>query len=412
MQNVTWVSLRIRVSRVRQTVRSPSGFGVCNRGQALWSAMSLSSGEISGGAGKFKARWGHAVPRGVGWMDTHEGNHTNTSHPCAPEDDFKHLVYTTIYIIVFFVGLLFNGAAIYIFYKIKKKKGTSTICLLNLAAADLIFIVFLPLKITYYLKGAVWIFGDFLCRVASFSFYFSMYSSIFFLACLSVFRYISVAYPGIVNKKKITITCACVWVFTFASTSPFLLSGTVDRGGVTRCFEPTHLQIWKRIMYLNYYALIVGFILPMLIIVVSNVLLIRHIMHMPMEKRSIRKQVIMIVLVLLVCCVCFLPYHVQRTVHLYYLVHYPNICSLQKVLQKAVVATLSLAVLNTCLDPLLYVFIGQGYKQWLLMLCRTKTSQNVKPFSTDSSDVSQENADEVPMNEYLQVSKNEVNNVI
>lgn len=344
-------------------------------------------------------------------MDIDDGNQSNTSHPCPPEDDFKHPVYISIYFIVFFFGLLFNGAAIYVFYKIRKKKGTSTICLLNLAIADLIFIIFLPLKITYYLKGAVWIFGDFLCRVVSFSFYFSMYSSIFFLACLSVFRYISVAYPGTVNKKKITITCACVWVFTCASTSPFLLLGTVNRDGVTRCFEPALVQTWKRLMYMNYYALIVGFILPMLIILISDVLLIRHIKSLPMEKRSIRKQVTMIVLVLLVCCVCFLPYHIQRTVHLHYLVHHPDKCSLHKVLQTTVVASLCFAVLNTCLDPLLYVFIGHGYKSWLLMLCRRKNPQNVKQFSTGSSGISQEDADEVQMNEYLQVSKSEINNV-
>nr|DBA26100.1 TPA: hypothetical protein GDO54_010398 [Pyxicephalus adspersus] len=328
-------------------------------------------------------------------MDTQNDDHNNTSHPCPPEDEFKHLVYTSVYIIVFFAGLLFNGAAIYVFYRMKKKKGTSTICLLNLAIADLLFIIFLPFRIIYYLKGAVWIFGDILCRVATFSFYFSMYSSIFFLACLSVFRYISVAYPGTLKKKKISITCACVWIFTFASTSPFLLSGTVNRDGITKCFEPMLIQVWERIMQMNYYALIVGFILPMLIIVTSNVLLIKYIMHLPMEKRSIRKQVIMIVLVLLVCCLCFLPYHVQRTVHLYYLVHHPDICSLHKVLQKTVVATLCLAVLNTCLDPLLYLFIGHGYKSWLLTLCRPKNSPNIRQLSTDSSEFCSEIAMEL-----------------
>ncbi|XP_063775650.1 cysteinyl leukotriene receptor 2-like [Pseudophryne corroboree] len=316
---------------------------------------------------------------------------------CPTDDDYKYLVYTSIYIIVFLNGLLFNGAAVYVFCKIRKKKGISTICLLNLAIADLLFIFFLPLRITYYQKAGTWIFGDFLCRITTFSFYFSMYSSIFFLAFLSVFRYMSVVHPGMINVQTVIKVCACVWVFTGASTSPFLLSGTSIRDDVIKCFEPTVMSAWKRVMYMNYYALVVGFVLPILMIAVCNGLLIRHIVLMPMEKKSIRKQVTMIVLVLLVCCLCFLPYHIQRTIHLHYLIHHPDICSLHDILQKTVVATLCLAVLNTCLDPLLYVFIGHGYKAWLLLICTPKKSINAKPASTDSSAVIQVMAEEVQM---------------
>ncbi|XP_066445809.1 cysteinyl leukotriene receptor 2-like isoform X2 [Eleutherodactylus coqui] len=335
----------------------------------------------------------------------------DTIHPCPIEDDYKYLVYTVVYIIVFLSGLLFNGAAVYVFCKVRKKKGLSTICLLNLAVADLLFIVFLPLRISYYQKNGTWIFGDFLCRVSTFSFYFSMYSSIFFLACLNIFRYMSVVRPEKIKVKTAIILCAGIWVFTGLSTIPFLLSGTNVRENITRCFEPVEMSTWKRIMYMNYYALVVGFILPFLAIVVCNGLLIRHIMAMPMEKKTIRKHVTMIVLIFLVCCVCFLPYHIQRTVHLHYLIHHPDICTLHDVLQKTLVTMLCLAVLNTCMDPLLYAFIGHGYKTWLLSLCMCKKALHGKTLSTDSSYMNGAKAEEIPMNENGQRSSNELNNV-
>lgn len=335
----------------------------------------------------------------------------DTIHPCPIEDDYKYLVYTVVYTIVFVSGLLFNGVAMYVFLKVRKKKGLSTICLLNLAAADLLFILFLPLRITYFQKGGSWIFGDFLCRVTTFSFYFSMYSSIFFLACLSIFRYMSVVHPETIKVNTAIKVCAGVWVFTGLSTIPFLLSGISVREDVIRCFEPSVITAWKRIMYMNYYALVVGFIFPFLAIVVCNGLLIRHILTMPMEKKTIRKQVTMIVLVLLVCCVCFLPYHIQRTAHLHYLVHHPDICSLHGILQKTVVTTLCLAVLNTCLDPLLYVFIGHGYKSWLRSLYMPKKAVNAKSSSTDTSGINEVMVEEVPMNENGRRSSNELNNV-
>ncbi|KAG8580992.1 hypothetical protein GDO81_007510 [Engystomops pustulosus] len=326
-------------------------------------------------------------------------NSEDTIHPCPIEDDYKYPVYTAVYIIVFLSGLLFNGAAVYVFCKVRKKKSLSTICLLNLAVADLLFLIFLPLRIAYYHKDGNWIFGDFLCRVTTFSFFFSMYSSIFFLACMNIFRYMSVVHPNTVKVKTAIIVCAVVWVFTGLSTIPFLLSGISVRENVTRCFEPVVISAWKRVMYMNYFALVIGFLLPLLAIVVCTALLIRHIVTMPMEKKTIRKHVTMISLTLLVCCVCFLPYHIQRTVHLHYLVHHPDICTLHSVLQKTVVATLCLAVLNTCLDPLLYAFIGHGYKSWLLLLCTSKKSIRMITPSTDLSGIEEEKVEEVPMNE-------------
>ncbi|KAM9316509.1 cysteinyl leukotriene receptor 1-like [Gastrophryne carolinensis] len=332
-------------------------------------------------------------------MEAQNENNSSLKDDCSPTDDFKFLVQTPVYSIIFLIGLLGNGAAIYVFCKIRKAKGNSTICLLNLAIADLLFIIFLPLKIVYFQMKGKWIFGEFLCRVSTFSFYFCMYSSIFFLVCLSVFRYISVVHKEKLSKKKVIVTCVCIWCFTFASTVPFLLSGTIEINGVTKCFEPSH-SIWKKIMYMNYYALIVGFFIPLLVIIVCNWLIIKHIKHMPMEKRTIKKHVTVIVLVLLVCCVCFLPYHVQRTIHLYYLVYHPDMCNLHKLLKNCVVVTLSLAASNACLDPLLYVFIGHGYKSWLLMICGKKTAKNTKHRTSShfSSDVSQANEEEIQIN--------------
>ncbi|XP_053316374.1 cysteinyl leukotriene receptor 1-like [Spea bombifrons] len=324
---------------------------------------------------------------------------------CKQDDSYKYHVYSAVYLVVFFFGLLFNGIALYIFCKINKNRGASTICLMNLACADLFFVIFLPLRISYFQKDATWIFGDVMCRITTYSFYVSMYSSIIFLAVLSFFRYFSFKAHTVVRTQTVVNICIAVWVFAGVSTSPFLLSGTHIRENVTRCFEPSSVSSWTRIMYMNYYALIAGFTVPFLIIVVCNGLLIRHILKIPMEKKHIHKQVAKITLVLLVCSVCFLPYHIQRTVHLHYMVHHPDICSLHYTLQRTVVATLCLAVFNICLDPLLYVFIGHGFKSWLLLLCRSNGTLHVKPSSSESDVVREVLVDGIQMEESIKVQQ-------
>ncbi|OCT78702.1 cysteinyl leukotriene receptor 2 [Xenopus laevis] len=310
----------------------------------------------------------------------------NESLQCKPDETYKYHVYTAVYSVVFIFGLVFNIAALYVFCFVSKRKGNATICLLNLAAADLTFICFLPFRISYYRNNATWIFGGSLCRISTYCFYFSMYASILFLACLSGLRYFSVVYPGRVSVKTTIKLCACVWIFSGVSTSPFFLSGTQIRGNATRCFEPSGQFSWTRVMYMNYFALICGFLIPFLVTVIFNGLLIKHIRHIPMKKKHIRKLTIMIVLVLSVFSLCFMPYHIQRTMHLYYLVHHPNICSLHDVLQKTVVATLCLTILNSCLDPLLYVFVGHGFKPCLMLICKSKTTLYLIPTSTDIGD--------------------------
>ncbi|MEE6501040.1 hypothetical protein FKM82_004044 [Ascaphus truei] len=249
------------------------------------------------------------VEQGWEMEETHDNQQFpgNDSIQCEADDEYKYHAYTAVYIFVFVLGLLFNGAALYFFCRVNIRKGITTICLMNLTIADLIFIMFLPMRISYYQNGA------------------AMYSSIFFLACLSALRYVFTVHPVMISIRTVVKLCAFVWVFTGVSTSPFLLSGTQVRENVTRCFEPSGLLSWRRIMYMNYYALIFGFLAPF----------------------------------------------------------FDNLNILHDVLQRTVVATLCLAILNSCLDPLLYVFLGHGFKSWLLLICRYKYTSNLKSSSTN-----------------------------
>ncbi|XP_069474495.1 cysteinyl leukotriene receptor 2-like [Ambystoma mexicanum] len=303
-------------------------------------------------------------------------------------DEYKYGIYTTVYCVVLVIGLISNLTALYVFCRHVKKKRAATICLLNLAVADLLFLLTLPFRISYYHSGASWSFGDVMCRISVCAFYFSMYASIFFLTLLSICRYLAIVRPHQVNIKNTTLMCVLIWVVTCASSSPFILSGTIVRDNITRCFEPNGLSSWTRIMYMNYVALILGFLLPFGAILFFNGLLIKHITRNAVRISRIKKHVTMIVLVLLVFCVCFLPYHTQRTLHLHYLVHHPNSFALHRVLQKTVVATLCLAVTNSCLDPLLYVFLGQGFKSWGRLLCnKTKPPSSTNSSATKNGDL-------------------------
>ncbi|XP_036418988.1 proteinase-activated receptor 2-like, partial [Colossoma macropomum] len=112
--------------------------------------------------------------------------------------------------IVFIVGLTTNAMAIWVFLFGMKKKHPASILMANLALADLLFIVWLPLKITYHFNGNDWTFGEPLCKVLVGFFYGNMYCSTIFIACISVQRYWTVVHQ---LSNHVTV-CVCVCVPT------------------------------------------------------------------------------------------------------------------------------------------------------------------------------------------------------
>ncbi|KAM9603359.1 free fatty acid receptor 2-like [Morphnus guianensis] len=102
----------------------------------------------------------------------------------------------TIYILTFSVGFpanIFTFATL--LGQARRRVSPSDILLLNLTAADLLLLLFLPFKMAEAAAGMTWPLPAVLCPVANFCFYSSIYLSSLFLAALSVERYLGVVFP-------------------------------------------------------------------------------------------------------------------------------------------------------------------------------------------------------------------------
>ncbi|MGH0171212.1 UNVERIFIED_CONTAM: hypothetical protein FKN15_077736 [Acipenser sinensis] len=209
-------------------------------------------------------------PRGA--MDWSEGNQSTErggnfsagNQTCGNIDGFKYSVFLSTYAVICPVGLITNSLALYVFLRLTPNKSPNTVFTINLAASDLFFALTLPYRIVYYSREGRWDFPDWLCRVCTFSFYVNLYASILFLTALSVFRYVAVLHPmktrTLITVRRASTTSLGIWVFVSLSSAPFLLSGTHVREGKTRCFEPRNAGSWKRILIMNYVALVLGFL--------------------------------------------------------------------------------------------------------------------------------------------------------
>uniref|UniRef100_A0A3B1IUJ7 Coagulation factor II (thrombin) receptor-like 1, tandem duplicate 1 n=1 Tax=Astyanax mexicanus TaxID=7994 RepID=A0A3B1IUJ7_ASTMX len=236
-----------------------------------------------------------------------------------------------IYIIIFIVGLPTNAMAIWVFLIRMKKKNPASILLANLALADLLFIIWLPMKIHYHFSGNDWTFGEPLCKVLVSFFYGNMYCSTIFIACISVQRYWAITHPlsyKLTNRVAVCVS-VCVWIVVWLLTIPlYQYDQTVKVANlnITTCQDVIRP-------------------IPCVVCVVAYLLTFRSLRRLMMDsctnKRK-RKAVVFMVIVLVMFLVCFTPSNILLMVHSF---------TLYNDNYKLYIVALCLGSLNSCLDP-------------------------------------------------------------
>ncbi|CAI5793775.1 cysteinyl leukotriene receptor 1 [Podarcis lilfordi] len=306
-------------------------------------------------------------------MTRGENMQSNMTTCSATIDEFRSQVYTTTYSIISVLGLLGNGFVLCVLIRTFQEKTAFQIYMLNLATSDLLFVCTLPLRVVYYVHKGDWFFGDFLCRISSYAMYVNLYCSIMFMTAMSFFRCIAIVFPmqnlRFVTRKKAVLVCGAIWIFVTLTSMPFLLSGSYldSSSNKTKCFEPPPVDQMLKLVVLHYVALFIGFIIPFTTITACYTMIIRTLLKNSLQKKEAarRKAIWMIVIVTLTFLLSFTPYHVQRTVHIHFMMEGGSRCEDTLYMQKSVVITLSLAAFNCCFDPLLYFFSGGNFRKRL-----------------------------------------------
>ncbi|KAM9717201.1 cysteinyl leukotriene receptor 2 [Menidia menidia] len=301
---------------------------------------------------------------------------------CSHDDDeFKYRAYTVTYLLVFPVALLCNAGALLVFtHQALARRGSSRgsspcVVMMNLALSDGGFSLTLPLRLAYYFGGGQWLLPDWLCRLCVFGFYVNLYSSILLLTLLSVLRWRAVVHPlrsrAAPSPRQTLLMCAAIWVVVAAASVPFLSQGVTCRNGRYRCFEPPNQTSWGRILILNYVGLVLGFLLPFCTIISCYAAILRRLSgpFQPGGGRaagrkhaaSARRSGVLISMVTATFLLCFLPYHLLRTLHLHAVCGGWG-CALTRALQRAVAVTLCLAASNSVVNPLLYYYSTHTFR--------------------------------------------------
>ncbi|KAM4704423.1 chemerin-like receptor 1 [Rhinophrynus dorsalis] len=270
-----------------------------------------------------------------------------------------------VYAVAFVLGTSGNGLVIWI-AGFKMKKTVNVVWFLNLAIADFIFTLFLPLSIAYIALGFHWPFGNFMCKLNSTLAYINLFASVFLLTVISIDRCISVVFPVWSQNHRTTWLASMialgVWFLALCvSLSYFIFRDLSEYEGQIVCFnnfgydendELTDLgKLNQRVTVIIRFIL--GFLVPFTVIAFCYTVIALRLYKNNMSTST--KPFKIIVAVLISFFLCWFPYHVFSFLELSTDIDH-------RVLIIGVPITSSLAFLNSCVNPFLYVFMGRDFR--------------------------------------------------
>lgn len=297
------------------------------------------------------------------------GNSSNDTGPCLGEN--QHTSITVLLCLVFFLGFLLNAFSIWVFCCRLPCWTSGTILQFHLALSDAIATPVTPMIAIYFAMGNDWPFGQFLCQVKIALLSSHFYGSIIFLTLISVHRYTAVVHFNrqscMKQKAFVKRLCAGVWSLLLiqALIYAFMLPPSKD-GRNSQCLSIHQKKLTDAYFVINFILFIFGFVLPFLVSAVCYGRLASTLTRLNIStakglKVKVKSQR-MISMCLVIFALCFLPMNLLRTVGVVLKKYYPQVCHVLLQIETAYYTSWILAGVNSCLDPLLYCFGSQNFR--------------------------------------------------
>ncbi|XP_078109549.1 C-C chemokine receptor type 5 [Sander vitreus] len=307
-----------------------------------------------------------------------------------PEGDFGRCVFEqyganfipTLYAIFFLLGLLGNSLVIWVIACGVRLRSMTDVCLLNLAVADLLLVCTLPF-LAHQARDQ-WLFGDAVCKVVLGIYYIVFYCGIFFITLMSIDRYLAIVHSIYAMRVRTRsfgmIAAAFTWVAGFLASFPdiiFIKEQPVVNTNRTKfsCYPvyPTatsnddttssNSHIWSifSLFKMNF----LGLFVPVVIMGFCYSQIVWRLLYSPSSKKQAIR-LVLIVVVVFFCC--WIPYNIASFFKALELLHIYIECESSKAIRLALQVTEAIAYSHSCLNPILYVFVGEKFRRHLLRL--------------------------------------------
>ncbi|XP_023278958.1 C-X-C chemokine receptor type 2-like [Seriola lalandi dorsalis] len=282
---------------------------------------------------------------------------------------------SAFYVLIFILAIPGNLLVGLVIGLNKQSLTPSDLYLLHLAVADILLAITLPFWAISITQG--WVFGDAMCKIVTILQELSFYSSILFLTCISMDRYMVIVRAMDARKGNRQLVswgvCAAVWVVGAFLSLPGLFTSTYSSQNLSHLvcselYDPSSADEWRLATRILRHAL--GFVVPLAIMLPCYGVTIRRLLHIRggfQRQRAMRVIVVVVVAFLL----CWTPYHIAVMTDSFFRTKIvPYNCPARMAVDQAMFATQSLGLLHSCVNPVLYAFVGEKFRRRLVQIMR------------------------------------------
>lgn len=282
------------------------------------------------------------------------------------------------------VGFFGNALVVLVVLCNPQMRSTTNILIINLAMADLLFIVFCVPFTGWDYTLNYWPFGDIWCRIVQYLVIVCAYASIYTLVLMSLDRFLAVVHPitsmSIRTERNAYLAIFFTWVVILLACIPALFS----HGMV---FIDDSYSSCTFLVYMGYNIaafqicfFMSSFVVPLALIFILYVLMLKRLWfgvapggRVSAESVRSKKRVTrLVVVVVVVFAVCWCPVQVVlvlKSVDLYGLPMNPPRIVVQ-------IASQILAYTNSCVNPFLYAFLSENFRKSFrkIIFCYTRSA--------------------------------------
>ncbi|XP_030606712.1 C-X-C chemokine receptor type 2-like [Archocentrus centrarchus] len=297
-----------------------------------------------------------------------------------------------ILIVIFLLAVPGNLLVGWVISTSKQALTPSDVYLFHLTIADGLMALTLPFFAVATTRG--WLFGDFLCKLLNLIKLTNFYTSIIFLACISIDRYLVIVHARETLKSRQRMCsrslCAAMWALGCALALPALFNKVTKLAdGRIICAENFDIgtaAVWR--LASRGFILVFGFLIPATVMIACySVTVARLLLTRGFQKHRAMRVIITVVIAFLLC---WTPYQITMVIEI--LLRSKVIrtdCFLRTSVSTALIATEHLALLHSCINPFLYAFVGEKFRKKMKLVLQRKFRQERMSGSKFSRSTSQ-----------------------
>lgn len=316
--------------------------------------------------------------------------------PCSKLEvrSFTKAFLPVAYSLICIVGLVGNIFVVMTFALYERTKSMTDVYLFNMAIADILFVLTLPLWAVNYAADK-WIFGNFICKMARGIYAVNFSCGMLLLAFISVDRYIAIVQATKSFKLRARtlayskLICLAVWASAILiSSSSFLYSASYNIS-INETKEICDHRFDKMSDSIVLKSLLLclqvgfGFFIPFIFMIFCYAFIVKSLQQAQNSKRN--KAINVIVLIVAVFLVCQVPYNTVLLVAVAHMGRKEKSCDFEKGMAYAKYITETIAFLHCCLNPVLYAFIGVKFRSYFVKIMKDLWCMRYKKYNKRSS---------------------------